>query len=1116
MNAFVMKLAFVLLSLFIFVGCGTNNSQTVPEAPVVDTNVSTAPAVLALYGGDRKTVTEDAQTLNITIQAWTKSNTPAEGAIIAQAMESDGKNGKLTPANVSLVSGLATFTYTAPDNLQAEIDANNTETSFRFYSDSNDVDPVTVTILFNTKVTDQNLSDAPAVLAIYGGGSKTVAENGQVISITVQAWTQENTPAEGIIAVQVLENDGKNGMLTPSTVELENGLATFTYTAPQNLQAEIDSNNTGTIFSFFSKTNEIEPVTATIRFDTTATGETTGNPIAKLEVINGSTTLTGDGESINVQVLAKDKFGYAVKGGTVRVKYPANAVKVGIFGMDEVPVGANGIAAFSYTGPAPIYYGYAQFTFEYKEDPNYSTTWSVSFVPLSEPQEPQDPVYPIVSIAATEDIVANTDAYTKTIEVIALMSGNLPAPSGFVSVVYPADVKTKNIGYFTPAKAEILNGKATFTYTGPTPLVSEVEQYFTFRATNYPSASDTVKVSYVPTIDPTSPIAQTLIVVNDDDNNVANGKLIEITKNSEVVKVKVRVYGADNNPFTGGNVRITYPSVAVDGKDVGSFASLSVPCVNGEAEFTYTAPADLKGRSDSFAFTFYHDSTNSPASQSLTMRMNPSGNQLVLANYEIVLAAANGNFEMNLESGRSFTASVIDDKGNNLTQDANYIITNDYTTFADINDTIGVGATPNLTIVGFSVNFSVTTKRKSGTFPIKVSATFTDINGQVKTISAIFNITIFSGPPTAMSISYVETGQDKEHSQFIEVMSVKLTDKYNNPVNTRPMIHFGAIAGYAKDPSQYPQIKAAVDAMVAIPSNADYPTSKLYNGNMIALRNDAKVDNYLVDQAIISLKQNTLGGVSTSYNLTGLDVYNNTIVLFGDGYVYHKSGKWDLASVDGADKLIVNEKFEGTSPNFDMGFAIGNNFRQDTCQFGQEWVLTTESNDFNDTTSGNTNATELDNGNYRVDESGYARVKLYYDYYLAGKDVVVYANLLGDVLGAPDNTFRVGEAQKVTLRGHGLFPVPVAYTIPANSPLSSGYTFEWMLKDTVEWYRNANFGGFEIKVSGQGAYCTNPVLNDYRHCGNEGVAYISYSCAGGAQDGTVTMSDAIVSAELQY
>jgi len=961
-------------------------------------------------------------------------------------------------------------------------------------------------------VVDSNSTSLTAKMSVYNGNSLTARTDGETLSISIQAFTKNDTPAEGKIVAQYIETDGKNGNLTPASVDLSGGFANFTYTAPANLQSEIDANNTGTSFRFYAYSSDDEllsdvaPITVDITFDTTSVPDDIGgNPIAQLLVSNGSGTITSSGESLSVTVLAKDSEGYPVKGGTVRVKYPANAVRVGLFSSDEVTVSTSGIAIFTYTGPDPLSYGGATFTFEYKENPTYTVNWNVYFRPTVDPVDPVAPTYPIATIAATQDITADSDGYTQTIEVLAFMSGNVPVPEGKISVIYPADVATKNIGTFTPATADIADGKATFTYSGPEQLVADSDQIFTFRATDYPTVSDTVTVSYSPKIDPASPVAQTINIVNDDDNDPNNGKSIEITKNNEVVNIRVRVFGADNNPFDGGNVNVQYPDVAVNGTDVGSFASLSVPCVNGVADFTYSAPTNINGRSDSFDFTFNHDSTNSPASETLTMVMNPAGTQLVLNNYILTMAASDGNNTMNIESSKTFTIAVVDDAGNPLTQNATYTLTNDYPTLAEMNDTTGAGAAPTLSIVDINANFSVTTKKKSGVFPVKVHVDFTDANGIAKSLDTIFNITIFSGAPTAMSISYVATDQDATHSQFIEIFSVKLTDKYNNPVNTKPYIHVGAIAGYAKDPTQYAPIKAAVDDTrngnpTAIPASAYFTTSKLYNGNLIALREDAEVTSYTANQAQIKLEANTLGGVSTSYDLTNLDIYNNTIVTFGDGYVYHKSGKWDINSVSGADTIIVDEKYSDTTTGYDMGFAIGNNFRQDTCKFGQEWVLTTESDD----------------GTYQVDENGYARVKMPYDYYLVGKDVIVYANLIGDVLGANDDTLRVGEAKKVTLRGHELEAIPSeGWVVPADS--NGTYAFKFKLKDTVEWYRNANLGRIVYKSTGDGVTCYLNTVTDYRNCENGGLVAAYVDCNNTAADaGSVIMEDSIVGIELTH
>lgn len=581
---------------------------------------------------------------------------------------------------------------------------------------------------------------------------------------------------------------------------------------------------------------------------------------------------------------------------------------------------------------------------------------------------------------------------------------------------------------------------------------------------------------------------------------VMNVTSSEVTINNAIVTIDVKAIDSANRPYTDGSIEIIYPDSVRTGRDVGYFSANSIALDSlGIATFTYTAPDDLSSDTSDIQFSFYHDS-DAANTVLYTINLNPAVNQIVPTDYNLEINPSDGKNTMDLESSKTFVTRVTDKDGNDIPE-GNYTIENLNPLLGTIYDSSGVAIASTDVIISENVNFKVETGKTSGTMPIKVNVSFVDVNGDTQVIEKVFNITIFSGPPTAMSISYVSTGQDAPHAQFIEEFSVKLTDKYNNNVNTQPMIQVGGIAGYTKDKTVYPAIKAAADATrdgtpTPIPASGSFVNSGLYNGNLIALRTDADISNYSASLSKIKI------GNSMNYDISDFDLYNNIIVTFGDGYRYQKSGKWDIESVDTTtDEFLLNDKYDKASDGFDMGFAIGNNFRQDTCVYGKEWVLTTESSD----------------GTYQVDSSGYAKVKMSYDYYLAGKDIIVYANLIADVLGSTDETLRVGEAVKATLRGHGLTPVPsTGYTIPAGMALTAGFIFEWKLKDTPEWHKNGHAGGYAINVTGEGVSCSATAFNDYRNCENEGVAYVSLSCTGGTKDGTVTLSDGVVATELAY
>ncbi len=582
--------------------------------------------------------------------------------------------------------------------------------------------------------------------------------------------------------------------------------------------------------------------------------------------------------------------------------------------------------------------------------------------------------------------------------------------------------------------------------------------------------------------------------------SVLNSGNLKLTKNGEVIKFSIQVYDNNGNPFNGGNVKIQYLNNVASGTDLGSFSLLNIPCVNGVAEVDYTAPTNLEGSKNQspLSFKFYHED-NINAAKTISMDIEPDEGELVLVNYELVMNGSDVNSSvMSLETSKTFTVLVKDVDGNALSEDATYIIENQNPNIALLKDTKGNNSNP-LPVTGINATFSITTNKTSGTVPLNVTATFKDANGDSKTLARTFNIVVLSGQVTAMSISYVGVDQDEAHANYIEIFSVKLTDKYDNPVNTHPYIHVGAIAGYTKDAS--------------ISKYLDYSSSGLYNGNLYAGRADMKIGSYGTDQAKATLK----GGYDLTNLLNNSDgdghLNNYTLVTFGNAYTYHKSGKWDIDQVLSNTEILLDDEYIGASSSYDLGFAIGNNFRQDSCRFGREWVLTTDSDD----------------GTYRVDTDGYARIKMPYDYYLTGKDIVVYVNLLGELKGDKDSTLRVGEAVKHTLRGKGLIALPKdPYVVPSGA-VNVPYDFWYQLDNTPEYYRNGHVGDMTPKVSGEGVSCSLTDYTDYRYCGrgrrtgttltNEtsGQVHVIISCSNvGDSAGSVSMPDSPVATEFAY
>jgi len=174
-------------------------------------------------------------------------------------------------------------------------------------------------------------------------------------------------------------------------------------------------------------------------------------------------------------------------------------------------------------------------------------------------------------------------------------------------------------------------------------------------------------------------------------------------------------------------------------------------------------------------------------------------------------------------------------------------------------------------------------------------------------------------------------------------------------------------------------------------------------------------------------------------------------MTFGNHYTYQASGKWDIESVAGS-TVFMKDKYTFSAPTADMGYAVGNNHRQDPCEFGREWIGQVDSAD----------------GKYVIDTTGNALINFRYDFMLTGKTVVFGASVLGikkTATGQED--IRIGEAIRHTLRGHG-YEGSISCSVAAGATADCGLTIH--MKDTGYAARNVNFsyditGGQDLTIN---------------------------------------------------
>lgn len=540
---------------------------------------------------------------------------------------------------------------------------------------------------------------------------------------------------------------------------------------------------------------------------------------------------------------------------------------------------------------------------------------------------------------------------------------------------------------------------------------------------------------------------------------------ITIKDNGETRTIKVKAFDAANAPVESGIIKINYPSEISQGVDVGTMnPSVEANITKGIATFTYTAPKDLKALTSNGiggAIFSFSDKANATTSINLPISYSPNADPIDTAKYKIELLNDAGAASINLEAKTPITVTVKEVLGD-LVKTDNIISARISTSNPNIakllDGEIEVDSIEYSKENPKTINLQ--TFKFAGLIDIEIELSMLDKNGKTLDITERVGITVLSGPPTAMSINYVDSDKVQENGQYTEGFVINLTDKYDNPVNTQPKISVGAMAGYAKESI----VNAATSGLL-------YAAPKGVNTNAAGV--------------IGRENGNAILDVSGGYDLSQIDLSNDYLVTFGNGYSYHASGKWDLDSIE-TTRLTMKDTFNALNAEPNMAFAVGHNYRQDRCRFGKEWIATVDSRD----------------GTYQADKEGNIHGLISYDYYLMGKDIILYANLIG-TLNEEGKEYRLGEATKTTLRGDLVAVPEKGYTVPKGA-VGRIANFDIHHADSGEWYRNANFG-YALEITGD-AQCSLVGESDYRTCTNDGIAYVTYSCSA-IEGGSISVVD---------
>lgn len=770
---------------------------------------------------------------------------------------------------------------------------------------------------------------------------------------------------------------------------------------------------------------------------------------------------------LKVQLL---KDAYPAAGKKIRLKSFSSAY--GRVDSYEATTGSDGYAVFDYTSPSSMPYigSYAPLTMTFLDEEANATepmTQEIDLQFRSNTEAGNE--YNLTNI--TTPLVVRTSGEVLSISADVVDANGIGVPDQNVSITAISGVKYGSIISASRTTTDT-SGHAFFSYKAPVDIAAVNKQSTKVTISMTHNDKTYTRDAYI-TFDKLDTNTTTPMVV------ITNSyKEISLNQNSQSTQIEVQVFrNGTNTPYAEGNVKVSLPNKVITGSDVGSFAKYEVKVgSNGRAVFSYTGPSDLKSLVDSgdknSTFEFYHEA-NPTQKEAVLVKYNLSG-AYEPSKYFLTTPSNDGNYTMGLESQKQFTIYLKDDQGTKVddadiksikieTQNASVgklIDVND-----DGNEKISLALNGTDAINAYS--FPIKTYTLSGLLPIKVTVEFTDANGDSQSIDTIMNIVVYSGPPTALSISYAGVKQDDSNAKYIEQFAVTVTDEYSNPVNTQPYMSAGGMVEYAVDGSSSDGVRTTSSPRLWHGKNDTHGKLEATGGNKAQLTTAGDTFNYA-------------------------DVANDKVVIFGRGYAYEAFGKWDIDS-SGNRVLVLKDDYYGSTRD-GVYLAVGHNNREDLCSADARQYV------------GN-----VRQSNFQLDETGHALVEFEYDYQLTGKDIMLWVNLNG-YQASSSKMLRIGDAKKHTLRGAG-FVSPENYTLPSNASAST-YHFRVHHENAPEWYRNGHFAFAVVGTCKVENIVDWSNRHDARECSNT-VGYVDLNVSNpSADECTINIDNIATSSEF--
>ncbi len=237
----------MLFIIGIAAGCGSNNSDAPIRPDDNNTIIEGGGAIktLSIENGSVLKVGVNSATQVIKIRALDENNILVnEGKVVSQYPKQ--AYGTLTPAVVAVTSGIVSFEYTPPANIQDLLDRNITSETFRFYAaDVNGTIDSKVFTDLNITFTSTSTSPTQSVLKKITILKKEyqASYSGEKITVTVYAFDQNNNVMPNV-NLKLIKGGTKFSGSIPQQVKTINGEGNLPYTAPQNFPLDPEAQDT--------------------------------------------------------------------------------------------------------------------------------------------------------------------------------------------------------------------------------------------------------------------------------------------------------------------------------------------------------------------------------------------------------------------------------------------------------------------------------------------------------------------------------------------------------------------------------------------------------------------------------------------------------------------------------------------------------------------------------------------------------------------------------------------------------------------------------------------------------------------------------------------------------